>query len=233
MGGRAVFVPIVPCRIMDTRTDTNVGTRSTPIGAAETHTIPVLGVNGQCTIPMDATGLVMNVTGINATVGTYLTVFPSGSPTPNASNLNLVAGQSPTPNAVTVDVPADGKVSFFNSGGTLDVAADIVGYYVDHDFDDRYYTKAQSDDRYYTKAQNDDRNYTKAQVGSRSMFAVVNGNGTLRRGTAGVTSTLAVVGGFAGDFFVTFPRDITPCGYVGSTSSVGGEGSNQPAGTSV
>ncbi len=55
------------------------------------------------------------------------------------------ANQAPTPNAVTVDVPHDGQVSFYNEAGLVNIVADIVGYYVDHSHDDRYYTKEQVD----------------------------------------------------------------------------------------
>ncbi|MEO7398668.1 MAG: hypothetical protein ABIW84_08910, partial [Ilumatobacteraceae bacterium] len=198
-GERAVFVPIVPCRVMDTRSGSdNVGPRSTPIGSSETHTISVLGVNGNCTIPADATGLAMNVTIINPTANSFLTVFPSGAVRPLASNLNWVAGQPPVPNAVTADVPGDGKVSFYNLTGTVNVAADIIGYFVDHSHDDRYYTKAQTD--------------------AKTLFASVNADGTLRRGSAGVTSALFPAG-FTGDYLVTFPRNVSTCVFVASTAS--------------
>ena len=188
-GEKAVFVPIVPCRIMDTRPlPDNVGPRNTPIGANETHTIAVLGANGNCTIPPDATALTMNVTAVGGTASSFLTVFPSGATRPVASNLNWIAGQAPVPNAVTVDVPADGKVSFYNLTGTVNVAADIVGYYVNHNHDDQ------------------------------TMFASVNADGSLRRGSVGVTSA-QFPAGFAGDYTVTFPRDITTCVFVESTAS--------------
>ena len=71
----------------------------------------------------------MNVVAVNPTAASFLTVFPSDQPFPLSSNLNWVADQAPTPNAVTVSVSADGKVSFYNNAGTVDIAVDIVGYY--------------------------------------------------------------------------------------------------------
>jgi hypothetical protein len=199
-GERATFTPITPCRVMDTRPapDTR-GPRSTPLVANDTHSIAVLGTNGDCAgIPTDATGVVMNVTVVNPTSSSFLTVFPQGATRPTASSLNWGANQSATPNAVTVDVPASGQVSFFNLAGTVNVIADIVGYYVDHNHDDRYYTKQQAD--------------------QKSMFAVVNVNGTLRRGTAGVT--VEKFAGFLGVYVVTFPREIATCGYAGSPTGI-------------
>jgi hypothetical protein len=94
-------------------------------------------------IPPDAIGLSLNVTVDNPTSASYLTIFPSDVARPLASNLNWTAGQAPVANAVTTNISADGKVSFFNNAGTVNVIADIVGYYVDHNHDDRYYTKAE------------------------------------------------------------------------------------------
>jgi hypothetical protein len=55
-----------------------------------------------------------------------------------------------------------------------------------------------------------------------TMFAVVNVNGTLRRGTPG-TSSAQFAGGFTGDYVVKFPRSVASCAWVASvTSSVDG-----------
>jgi hypothetical protein len=143
-GERAVFVPITPCRVMDTRPGTdNVGARSTPIGPNQTHTIAVRGTNGNCTIPGDAVGLVMNVAVVNPTAGSFLTVFPADAVRPLAANLNWTGGQLPLSNAVTADISVDGRISFYNLAGTVDIAADIVGYFVDHTHDDTYFTKTE------------------------------------------------------------------------------------------
>ena len=152
-GDRSVYVPITPCRVMDTRpAPDNVGARSTPLAAQETHTISVLGSNGECTIPLDASAVAMNITAVNPSDASYLTVFPADATRPLASSLNWVIGQGATPNAVTSDVSADGKVSFFNNAGNVDVIADIVGYFVHHDHDDRYYTEAEVDAKLAGKA---------------------------------------------------------------------------------
>jgi hypothetical protein len=126
---RSVFVPITPCRVMDTRAPSAVGPRTSPLGAHDTYSITVRGTNGNCTIPAEAVGLSMNVTTVNATGASFLSVFPSDVALPTASNLNMTPGQSPTPNAVTTNISADGKISFYNDVGTVDVLADIVGYY--------------------------------------------------------------------------------------------------------
>jgi hypothetical protein len=186
---------------MDTRpAPDTVGLRATPLGPSDTHTIAVVGSSGNCTtVPVSATGVVLNVTAVGPTAASFLTVFPGGTTRPLASNLNYLPGSPPTPNAVTVDVPASGQVSFYNANGSVNVIADIVGYYEDHNHDDRYYTKAELD--------------------QKTMFAVVNADGTLRRGTAGTTSSL-FAGGFTGDYTVTFPRAVNGCAWVASITAL-------------
>lgn len=119
---------ITPCRIMDTRAATSIGGRSTPLGAGATHTINVWGNQGNCTIPNGATGVVMNVTFTNPTEGSFLTVWPSDVTRPLASTANWGAGRSATSNQVTTALSSDGRLSFYNDSGTVDLVVDIVGY---------------------------------------------------------------------------------------------------------
>ena len=164
-GTRPVYVPITPCRLFDTRpAPDNVGSRAAPIGQQETFTVQVRGTNGNCDIPSGAVGVAMNTTAVNGSSNSYLTVYPADAERPLASSLNWEAGQGPSPNQLNVTLAADGQISMFNNAGTVDVIGDIVGYYEDHNFDDRYYTKDQIDDGYYTKDQIDAGYYTKSQI---------------------------------------------------------------------
>ena len=124
------FVPITPCRLLDTRAASSVGTRATPLTATEIFTAAVWGQNGNCVLPSGMTGVSTNIVAINPTASSYLAAFPADAQLPLSSNLNWVSGQAPTPNAVTVSLSVDGKVSFYNNAGTVDIAVDIVGYYV-------------------------------------------------------------------------------------------------------
>ncbi len=146
-GERDVFVPIAPCRVFDTRSGaSNVGLRSTPIGAGETYTEQITGANGMCTtpIPAGATGVAMNVTVVDGTAAAFLTIWPSDvTPRPTVSSLNWTAGAPPTPNKVDTKLSPTGQINLFNSAGTVNVLADIVGYYTDHNHDDRYFTKTE------------------------------------------------------------------------------------------
>jgi hypothetical protein len=126
----AALVPITPCRLFDTRPGgDNVGVRSSPIGPGETFVTNVWGANGRCAIPTTATAVALNVTFVNPSADSVLTVFPADAALPQASNLNWVKGQAPTPNAVTVALSATGQLAFWNLFGTVDVITDVAGYY--------------------------------------------------------------------------------------------------------
>ncbi|QNK81805.1 hypothetical protein [Nakamurella sp. PAMC28650] len=80
-------------------------------------------------VPATATSVVLNVTVTNpATIG-YLSVFPSDTSAPLASNLNFVKGQT-VANLVMVPIGADGKIVLDNQSlGAADLIADIAGYF--------------------------------------------------------------------------------------------------------
>jgi hypothetical protein len=106
----------------------------------------VVGLNGNCNIPADASAVAMNVTAVGGTAGSFLTIWPSDvAPRPLASNLNWVPGSPPTPNKVDVKLSADGKINLFNLQGSVSVLADVVGYYADHNHDDRYARRVSVD----------------------------------------------------------------------------------------
>ena len=144
----AAYVPVVPCRLADTRPDSAVGPRATPIGADEAVVYDGWGdVPGDCVLPAGTRGLQLNVTAVAASTLTNLRLYPADQPTPTASNLNPAPGQPPTPNAVTVTLAAgDGKFAVYNRFGAVDVVIDVLGYYTDHHHDDRYYTKPEVDE---------------------------------------------------------------------------------------
>ena len=146
-GARPVFVAIAPCRLVDTRPGpTNIGGRTAALGAGDTLTLQVTGSTGQCSnIPDSATAAAMNVTAIQGSTRSYLTIYPADTTRPNASNLNWNGGDPPTPNKVDVKLSPTGAIKITNDTGTVHVAADLVGYYTTHHHDDRYYTKNQVD----------------------------------------------------------------------------------------
>ena len=122
------FVPITPCRLMDTRAGGPIGPRNTPIGSTP-YVATVRGTNGNCVVPAAATAVSLNVTFASPSANSFVTVYPADKPLPNTSNLNFSAGQAPAPNAVTVALSADGKIAIRNDVGTVVLLVDVVGFY--------------------------------------------------------------------------------------------------------
>lgn len=146
----ATFVPITPCRLFDTRPAFQIGDRSAPLGPGDVFTVNATGDNGDCTdIPTSAIAVSMNMTATDATAPTFLTVWAADAPQPDASSMNPVPGAPAIPNGVTTALDPDGKFRIYNLAGSVHVLADVNGYYVDHDHDDRYYTQSETDERYY------------------------------------------------------------------------------------
>jgi hypothetical protein len=115
------YTATTPSRVLDTRS--NAASR---VGADSAIALQVAGVAG---VPATATSVVLNVTVTNpATIG-YLSVFPSDTSAPLASNLNFVKGQT-VANLVMVPIGADGKIVLDNQSlGAADLIADIAGYF--------------------------------------------------------------------------------------------------------
>ena len=122
------FTPVVPLRLMDTRSDPafHVGSQHR-FGPNESQSLVVAG-GGLSPVPVDATAVVVNVTAVGPTDGSHVDVWPTGTSQPDVSNLNFVAGQT-APNLVKVEVGAGGQISLFNRNGSVDVLVDVVGYY--------------------------------------------------------------------------------------------------------
>ena len=116
----SVYTAVTPVRLMDTRS-------STKLGAGGTRNLTVTGGLGA---PVGATAVVLNVTVTNTTATSFLTVYPTGTTRPLASNLNWVAGKT-IPNLVEVPVGSGGQVTFFNAAGSTDVIADLEGSFND------------------------------------------------------------------------------------------------------
>src|ERR1700722_13796124 len=121
-GVASAFTPITPVRVLDTR---NAGQASFHITQGETETWTVAGANG---IPGNATAIVMNITVVNVTASTYLTLWPTGSANPGTSNINPAAGKNTT-NVVVVQLGNAGAISIFNDLGSADIILDYFGYY--------------------------------------------------------------------------------------------------------
>jgi hypothetical protein len=124
VAGAGRYTALTPARILDTRDGT--GGVQGPIAGGTAANVQVAGRGG--VPPAGASAVVMNVTVTQPTAAGFLTLFPSGTALPLASNLGFTPGQN-VPNLVTVKLGADGKVGTYNSAGSTHVIFDVAGWY--------------------------------------------------------------------------------------------------------
>ncbi len=117
------FAPSAPKRILDTRSGLGgVG----PLGAGQVLTVQIGGTSG---VPITGAGaVVLNITATQPTESSFLTIYPTGETRPGASNLNIVAGQT-VPNMVIAKLGAKGQINVFNAAGSVQVLADVMGWF--------------------------------------------------------------------------------------------------------
>jgi len=140
----SLFTPLSPTRLADTR----CGASPTPAACASEglvaanaklsspgggQSVPVT-IAGQDGVPASATAAVLNVTDVDPQSGNYLTVYPAGSPTPLASDVNFVPADpyDVVPNASYADLGSGGAGAVANgpvSAGATDVVVDLFGYF--------------------------------------------------------------------------------------------------------
>lgn len=118
------FHPLTPVRVLDSRT--LLGGWGSPLDAGTPRSVTVTGGP----VPSTATAVVANVTATNASRASFLNIWPTGTPEPNASSLNFAAGET-IANAVTVKIGGQGQIQISNNGGLVDVVIDLVGYFDD------------------------------------------------------------------------------------------------------
>jgi hypothetical protein len=124
--GDGLFNPLVPARVLDTRNA--IGAPTAKVGPGSSIDLQVTGAGGVPASGVEA--VVLNVTATDTTTASYVTAWPKGATQPVASNLNFVAGQT-VPNRVIVKVGTAGKVTLFNAAGSIDLVADVNGWFTD------------------------------------------------------------------------------------------------------
>jgi hypothetical protein len=118
----AEFVPLPPTRVLDTRAGTGL---TGPLGPDLSATLDVTA-----NVPVNATGVAMNLTGVGATTSTYVTAWGQLLIRPfESSTLNLVPGKA-VPNAATVAFGKQRGIDFYNHRGSTHLIADLSGVFV-------------------------------------------------------------------------------------------------------
>ena len=118
--GDGAFHPRSPARLFDSRTNGGA------FGPNTTRSIPVAGRLGLPAAGVSA--VVLNVTVTEPSAGGWLTVFPSGTARPLASNINFAPAQT-IANAVVVKVGANGAIDVYNFQGNTHVVLDVEGWF--------------------------------------------------------------------------------------------------------
>jgi hypothetical protein len=127
----SVFVPVTPYRIMDTRSATQIGSVTGPVGSNATVLVPIDGstTNGVDLPSSGITAVAVAITVTDETSGGVLTVYPAQTPQPTTSTVNFNTGITTTNDAV-VPVGPDGDIAIFNAaGGTAQILVDVTGYF--------------------------------------------------------------------------------------------------------
>ncbi len=121
--GGTTYTPVSPARVLDTRFAAG---GASPILAGRSRVVDVTGVGG---VPASGvSAVVVNVTAVDPTRNTFLTVWPAGEAMPVASNVNVEA-RTVVPNLVVAKVGLNGSIAIYNSVGAANVIVDVAGWY--------------------------------------------------------------------------------------------------------
>jgi hypothetical protein len=124
VSGPLGFVPVTPCRVVDTRGATgSLGGPTMSAGATRSFPLP----SSSCGLPSSASAYSLNVTVVPKTTLEYLSLWPTGQPQPYVSTLNSFDGRI-VANAAIVPAGTSGAVSVYVTNQT-DVIVDVNGYF--------------------------------------------------------------------------------------------------------
>ena len=111
------FHGVATRRVLDTREGTG-----TPLDLAGILDVVVSG------LPDDATAVAVNVTVVDGTEASFLTMYPTGDDRPTTSTINW-SSVGAVANSATVLVHDDHSVRLYNLKGRVHVVLDLIGYY--------------------------------------------------------------------------------------------------------
>ncbi|HLJ50590.1 MAG TPA: SBBP repeat-containing protein [Bryobacteraceae bacterium] len=123
-GGGLQFVPVTPCRIMDSRSP-NGPFGGPPLAGGGTRTVSIS--QSACNIPATALAYSLNATVVPSGPLGYLSIWPAGQAQPVVSTLNSLDGRV-VANAAIVPAGSGGAINLFASD-TTNVILDINGYF--------------------------------------------------------------------------------------------------------
>jgi hypothetical protein len=119
--GGSGFQPQPPARVLDTRNGTGAGV--SPVAARTRVRLSLAGK-----VPSGTAAVVLNVTATQPATSGWLAAYPDSAAVPATSSLNFTPGQT-VANQVIIPLN-NGIADIYNgSGGTVQVVADLDGYY--------------------------------------------------------------------------------------------------------
>ncbi|MEU1972587.1 hypothetical protein ABZ477_13070 [Microbacterium sp. NPDC019599] len=133
-GSEQLFVPISPCRIVDTRKAGGA------LGSNTTRSFYVSGTTGfagqggtsaGCGIPTGATGAAVSFTAGQASGAGRLVAYPAGGTAPNSTMLSYTSAASATSTPTVALRPGtDRQMTVKNFNTSTHLVVDVLGYYV-------------------------------------------------------------------------------------------------------
>jgi hypothetical protein len=132
----STFVPVTPCRIVDTRVRGGAFARDAQRSYAVTGTGTAFaaqgGRSGGCGIPSGARAVEATVSVVDPSRAGYTRVWPAGQGMPTATFLNFVPRESRTnTGALPLATTGAKQITLRNFGATADYVIDVQGYYAD------------------------------------------------------------------------------------------------------
>jgi hypothetical protein len=120
------FRAVTPARGLDTRYGT--GGKTGKLGAVSEMSLKLPTVGGLPSSAANISAVVVNGTVTQPSASSFLTLFPSGTSRPTASNLNYVPSLT-VANLAIVKTGSDGRIRIYNHQGDTHVIADVAGWF--------------------------------------------------------------------------------------------------------
>ena len=117
---------VAPSRLHDTRPAATTDGKESNTGRRVAGSTTTIQVTGRGNVPADATAVTVNVVAVNPGAAGFMTIYPCGSPRPEASTLNFAAGQT-IANGATIKLGASGTICVFTDQAT-DLLLDVTGF---------------------------------------------------------------------------------------------------------
>jgi hypothetical protein len=196
----ATYAPLTPTRIADTRAGSIYPDSGKTLTAAGSLNVQVAGTGA---VPSSGVAaVVLNLTAVDPTAASFLTVFPEGSTRPEVSNLNVTPRET-VANLVTVPLGSQGGITIYNNTGSADVVVDVEGYYTTTPQSSGLYNPVDPVRVFGTLADG-----TSIGAGTSDPVTVAGVDGVPSDASA-VVANVTVAGSTSSGFVTTFPAPVS------------------------